>query len=95
MGFWKAELDTRVNISASMRQQKRVGKWSPTPKVKGQNILRSDIGLTKYLFHRRKIYTEEKAKVVTAAWGIELIQFLVALASVPQAAATTFVFSSV
>ena len=22
MGFWKAELDTRVNISASMRQQK-------------------------------------------------------------------------
>ena len=30
--------------------------------------------------HRRRIYTEEKAKVVAASWGKEFIQFLVALA---------------
>ena len=29
--------------------------------------------------HRRKIYTEEKSKVVAAVWGTELIQFLAAL----------------
>ena len=28
--------------------------------------------------NRRRIYTEEKAKVVAAAWGTELLQFLVA-----------------
>ena len=31
-------------------------------------------------FHRRRINTDEKAKVVAAAWGIELIQFIAALA---------------
>ena len=30
--------------------------------------------------HRRRIYTEEKAKVVAAVWGTEVIQFLDALA---------------
>ena len=30
--------------------------------------------------HRRRMYTEEKAKVVAAVWGIEFIQFLAALA---------------
>ena len=30
--------------------------------------------------HARKIKTEEKAKVVAAVWGKELIQFLAALA---------------
>ena len=30
--------------------------------------------------HRRRIKTEEKAKVVAAVWGTELIQFLAALA---------------
>ena len=30
--------------------------------------------------HRRRIKTEDKAKVVAAAWGTELIQFLAALA---------------
>ena len=29
--------------------------------------------------HRRRIYTEEKAKVVAAVWGTELIQFLATL----------------
>ena len=33
-----------------------------------------------YYFHRRRIKTEEKAKVIPAAWGTELIQFLAALA---------------
>ena len=32
-----------------------------------------------YIHHRRRIYTEEKAKVVTAAWGTELLQFLATL----------------
>ena len=34
--------------------------------------------------HRRKIYTEEKAKVVAAAWGIELLQFPAAPAILSQ-----------
>ena len=32
----------------------------------------------------RRIYTEEKAKVVAAVWGIECIQFLAALAVLHQ-----------
>ena len=34
--------------------------------------------------HKRRINTEEKAKVVAAAWGTELIQFLAALANLHQ-----------
>ena len=30
--------------------------------------------------HRRRIYTEDKAKVVAASWGTELLKFLAALA---------------
>ena len=30
--------------------------------------------------HRRRIKTEEKAKVVAAVWGTEFVQFLAALA---------------
>ena len=29
--------------------------------------------------HRRRIYTEEKAKVVASSWGTELLQFFVSL----------------
>ena len=38
----------------------------------------------KNLRHRRRINTEEKAKVVPAAGGMELIQFLSALANLHQ-----------
>ena len=31
------------------------------------------------LARRRRIYTEEKAKVAAASWGIELLQFLAPL----------------
>ena len=34
--------------------------------------------------HRRRIQTEEKKKVVAAAWGAEFIQFLAALAILHQ-----------
>ena len=34
--------------------------------------------------HRRRIYTEEKSKVVAAAWGTELIQFRATLAILHQ-----------
>ena len=34
--------------------------------------------------HRRRINTEEKAKVVAAVWGTEFIQFLAALAILHQ-----------
>ena len=34
--------------------------------------------------HRRRIYTEEKAKVVAAVWRTELIQFLAVLAFLHQ-----------
>ena len=36
--------------------------------------------LVKGCSHRRRINTEEKAKVVAAAWGTELTPFLAALA---------------
>ena len=32
------------------------------------------------LMHRRRIYTEEKGKVVATVWGTEFIKFLAALA---------------
>ena len=35
-------------------------------------------------YHRRRIYTEEKAKVVAASWGTELLQFLATLAILQQ-----------
>ena len=35
-------------------------------------------------YHRLRIITEGKAKVVAAAWGKELIQFLAALAILHQ-----------
>ena len=34
--------------------------------------------------HRRRIYTEQKAKVVNSIWGTEFIQFLDALATLHQ-----------
>ena len=34
--------------------------------------------------HRRRIKTEEKAKVVASVWGEEFIQFLAALAVLPR-----------
>ena len=34
--------------------------------------------------HRRRMKTEEKAKVIVAVWGTELIQFLVMLAILHQ-----------
>ena len=36
------------------------------------------------VFHRRRIYTEEKAKVVAISWGTEMLQFLAALAILHQ-----------
>ena len=35
-------------------------------------------------WHRRRIKTEEKAKVVASLWGAEFIQFLAALAILPR-----------
>ena len=32
------------------------------------------------IYHRRRIYIEERAKVVAAVWGTEIIKFLAALA---------------
>ena len=49
--------------------------------IGGHNILQSNIlrhRWTRYplqRYHRRRIYTEEKAKVVAAVWGAELIKF--------------------
>ena len=36
------------------------------------------------LLHRRRIYTESKAKVVVSVWGVEFIKFLAALAVLPR-----------
>ena len=41
-------------------------------------------GLMDLCSHRRRIYTEEKAKVVAVVWGTELIQFLAAPAILHQ-----------
>ena len=35
-------------------------------------------------YHRRRIKTEKKAKVVVGVWGVELIQFLAVLAILHQ-----------
>ena len=47
------------------------------------NPSRFEICATTSLFwgmrHRRRIHTEEKAKVVVASWGTELLQLLAAL----------------
>ena len=45
-------------------------------------MLLSVIGMEGFSF-RRRIQTEEKAKVVAAAWGEEFIQFLAVLAILP------------
>ena len=37
-----------------------------------------------YQIHKRRIYTEEKVKVVVAIWGTEFIQFLAALGILHQ-----------
>ena len=34
--------------------------------------------------HRRRIYSEDKAKVVASVWGAEFSQFLAALAILPM-----------
>ena len=43
-----------------------------------------DIELNNYYFHRIRIYTEEKAKLVAAVWGTEFIQCLAALVNLHQ-----------
>ena len=43
-----------------------------------------DIELNNYYFHRIRIYTEEKAKLVAAVWGTEFIQCLAALVILHQ-----------
>ena len=49
------------------------GQWSYTGFMAGRDVTMS---------HRRRIYTEEKAKVVSAVGGTEFIQFHAALAIV-------------
>ena len=41
----------------------------------------ANIGPVEHTLHRRRIKTEETAKVVAAVWGTELIQFHAALAN--------------
>ena len=42
------------------------------------------VGLVLTNSHRRRMETEEKAKVVNAVWGADFIQFLAALAVLPR-----------
>ena len=37
-----------------------------------------------YEYHRRRMETEAKAKVVTSVWGADFVQFLAALAVLPR-----------
>ena len=48
--------------------------------IKSRNTQKSIVPIIMVFKHRRRIRTEEKAKVVTSFWGAEFIQFLVALA---------------
>ena len=56
--------------------------------IESQNILSSNLSRRRCIlgvvggkfFHRRRIKTEKKAKVVACVWGEEMIQFLAALA---------------
>ena len=56
-----------------------VGLARPGPALLPQLGRRLDAS-TLLSYSRRRIYTEEKAKVVAAVWGLEFIQFLAALA---------------
>ena len=49
----------------------------------GTNSTHTFTDIVDRLFHRRKIYTEAKAKVVASVWGAPFIQFLAALAILP------------
>ena len=106
--------EVSLSISASLFQLNNCvggggGSCQVPPPPPGQNppplILFSHLSI----HHGRRIYTEEKAKVVAAAWGTEFIQFLAVLAifqdlknrmilsqdRMISAAATTFAFSSI
>ena len=48
------------------------------------NSLYSSILHTRMLWHRRRIYAEEKAKVVAGVWGTDCIPYLAALAILQQ-----------
>ena len=48
------------------------------------NSLYSSILHTRMLWHRRRIYAEEKAKVVAGVWRTDFIPFLAALAILQQ-----------
>ena len=48
------------------------------------NSLYSSILHTRMLWHRRRIYAEEKAKVVAGVWGTDFIPYLAALAILQQ-----------
>ena len=52
-----------------------------SPPVTSYNNFSAQIEATD---HRRRIYTEEKAKVDASVWGAELMQFLAALAILHQ-----------
>ena len=46
------------------------------------------------LTNRRRMKTEEKAKVVAAVWGTEMIQFLAVLAILPVLRSRNYLFSA-
>ena len=53
--------------------------WSIGWGITMLNIASRNPHLLQLVYHRRRIKTEEKAKVVAAVWGTELIQFLATL----------------
>ena len=60
-------------------------QYMPTAeRAPGRVKLRVEICPEVEVGHRRRIYTEEKTKVVAASWGTKFLQFLAALAILHQ-----------
>ena len=73
-------------LAAPTTRRRRPRSWSDSPSGKyyyaqfNQSSTRIPSAPSDWFLLRRMINTKEKAEVVTAAWGTELIQFLAAVA---------------
>ena len=72
--------NSRFSFNSSERTRKQ---HTPENPIAASHSAQDDIFFLilheQFLYHRIRIYTEEKAKVVAAVLGTELIQFLAAL----------------
>ena len=66
----------RTKRYSETKDDRKAGWSTGWPKSSGKKMIS--------FYHRRRIKTEEKVKVVASVWGEECIQFLAALAILPR-----------